>query len=92
MLVLCFAIEMARKDSRNRRDIEDAVPKGAEIDGGVADIGEVSEHHLQNWQVRNDWSSDGSNEEEDGSDEEEEGADMVKHVQHHFVCLFRIWR
>jgi hypothetical protein len=83
---------MARKDSRNRWDIEDAVPKGAENDGRVADVGKVSEHHLQNWQVLNDWSSDGGNKEEDGSNEEEEGADMVKHVEHHFVCLFSRWR
>lgn len=81
----------SREDSRNRWDIEDAVAKSAEGDGGVADVGEVGEHHLQDGDVRDDWGGDGGDEEEDSGAEQEEGADMVEHasaVLRHFAGMF----
>lgn len=65
--------------------------ESAECDGGVADVSEVGEHHLQDREVTNDWGGDGGDEEEDGSGEEEEGANMVEHpsaVSRHIACLF----
>jgi len=41
------------------RNIEDAVAKGSECDRGVANIGLVGEHHLQDCDVTNDRRRDG---------------------------------
>jgi len=66
------------------------VTKGAKCDGGVADVREVGEHHLQDREVVNHWGGDGGDEKEDCSGEEEECADMVEHsslMSRHFACL-----
>ncbi len=68
--------------------------KSAEDDGGVADVGEVGEHHLQDGEIFDDRGGNGGDKKEDGGGEEEEGADMVEHasaVSSHFACLFRRW-
>ena len=63
---------------RDRRHIENAVTKGSEGHGGVADISLVGEHDLQDRNVPDDGCGDGRDEEEDRRGEEEEGADMVE--------------
>jgi hypothetical protein len=54
------------------------VAKGAERDGGVADVSAVGEHHLQHSDVTDDRRRDGGDEKENRSCEEKEGAEMMK--------------
>jgi hypothetical protein len=53
------------------------VPKAAECDGGVSDVGTVREHDLENANVSNDRRGDGGDEEEDGCEEDEGHTDPV---------------
>ncbi len=67
--------------------------KGPECDGGVAKIGLVGEHHLQDANISNDGRGDGGDEEEYGSYEQQEGAQMMKDSSFlHFGCLLNRFR
>ncbi len=52
--------------------------KGAEGDGGVADIGLVGEHDLQDGHVTNNRCCNGGYEKQNRCYEEQEGADMME--------------
>ena len=62
-------------DSRGGCDVEDAVSEGAKCDGGVADVGGVGQHDLQDGDVSYDWGGDGGDEQKNRCCEEEEDAE-----------------
>ena len=49
----------------------------AKGDGGVADVGVIGEHHLQDSNISDYWRRNGRDEEQDGSGKEKEGANVV---------------
>jgi hypothetical protein len=62
----------------DRSDIKNTVTKGTKSNGRVAEVGLVSECHLQDRNIMNDRGGDSGDQEENGGSEEEEGSNMVK--------------
>jgi len=76
--VLACAIYWRPSDVLDGSDIENAVAKSAERYRGVADVGFVGKHHLQDTNITNDGRGDGGDEKEDSRDKEKEGTEVVE--------------